>query len=79
VRDAFCASDAADADAFIPGATGKWHADLALLAQRRLARMGVTDVTIDGHCTWSEPQRFFSFRRDGTHERMAAFIWRAAP
>ena len=79
VRDAFCARDAADADAFIPGATGKWHADLALLARRRLARMGVIDVTIDGRCTWSEPQRFFSFRRDGTYGRMAAFIWRTAP
>ena len=79
VRDAFCARHAADADAFIPGATGKWHADLALLARRRLARMGVTDVTTDGHCTWSEPQRFFSFRRDGTPGRMAAFIWRAGP
>ena len=79
VRDAFCSSDAADADAFIPGAPGKWHADLALLARRRLARMGFTDVTTDGHCTWSEPQRFFSFRRDGTHGRMAAFIWRDGP
>jgi len=78
VRDAFCARDAADADAFIPGATGKWHADLTLLARRRLARMGVTDVTTDGQCTWSEPQRFFSFRRDATPGRMAAFIWRVA-
>jgi purine-nucleoside/S-methyl-5'-thioadenosine phosphorylase / adenosine deaminase len=79
VREAFCSVDPADADAFVPGTTGKWHADLALLAQRRLARTGVTDVTTDGHCTWSEPQRFFSFRRDRTPKRMAAFIWRAAP
>jgi copper oxidase (laccase) domain-containing protein len=27
-------------------------------------------------CTLSDPSRFFSFRRDATGGRMAAFVWR---
>jgi polyphenol oxidase len=27
-------------------------------------------------CTLSDASRFFSFRRDGTSGRMAAFVWR---
>jgi YfiH family protein len=76
VRDAFAAVEPSDADAFVPGGNGKWHGDLAGLARQRLLRAGVTNVAIDGHCTWSEPQRFFSFRRDRTSARMAAFVWR---
>jgi YfiH family protein len=76
VREAFIAWDAADANAFVAGAGGKWHADLALIARQRLARAGVPDVTVDGRCTWTNHQ-FFSYRRDRGAGRMAAFIWRA--
>lgn len=78
VRDAFVASDDGAGSAFVPGRPGKWYGDLRALARRRLARIGIVDVTADASCTLSEPSRFFSFRRDGTPGRMAAFVWRTA-
>jgi YfiH family protein len=76
VRDAFVAGDAGAACAFTPGRPGKWHADLAMLARRRLARAGVVAVTSAGLCTAADPARFYSYRRDRATGRMAALIWR---
>lgn len=76
VRDAFVRHDAEASRAFVDAAPGKWHADLEALARMRLARAGVTSVVGGGMCTLSDPARFFSFRRDGTSGRMAAFLWR---
>ncbi len=78
VRDAFIAVDQADASAFAASATvhDKWYADLFELGRRRLARAGVARVHGGGLCTVSDPQRFFSYRRDRTTGRMAALIWR---
>ena len=42
---------------------------------RRLYRLGVERVYGGGFCTYSDPQRFYSYRRDGTSGRMAAFVW----
>jgi YfiH family protein len=77
VRAAFVATDPGAGAAFARGDTGKWHADLEALARRRLAHAGVAAVAGGGMCTASDPARFFSFRRDRTTGRMAAFIWRA--
>ncbi|MEK6593478.1 MAG: laccase domain-containing protein, partial [Pseudomonadota bacterium] len=41
-----------------------------------LARAGVSEVYGGGLCTFSDPARFFSYRRDKTTGRMAALIWR---
>lgn len=75
VRDAFVAGDADAASAFRAKMPGKWSADLYALARRRLARCGVTDVHGGGLCTFSAPDRFFSYRRDGETGRMAALLW----
>ena len=40
-------------------------------------RAGVTDVHGGGHCTHSDPARFYSYRRDGATGRMAALAWLA--
>jgi YfiH family protein len=79
VRDAFLRDDAAARGAFVDAAPGKWLADLEALARMRLARGGVRSIEGGGMCTASAPARFFSFRRDGTSGRMAAFVWRAGP
>lgn len=76
VRDAFVTRDTEAASAFERGRPGKWQANLEALARRRLAEAGVVAMTSAGMCTASDPARFFSFRRDGTSGRMAAFIWR---
>lgn len=63
---------------FRPRADGSpaWLADLQGLAQARLQTRGVADLRIEpAACTFSQPSRFFSFRRDGRISgRFAAFI-----
>lgn len=79
VYEAFAARDAGAVAAFKPRATdkpGKWLADLFTLARRALSRAGVTQIYGGGDCTHTDSRRFFSYRRDGTTGRMAAFIWR---
>lgn len=58
----------------VPGAVGKWLADLPGLALDRLNALGVHQVTGGQWCTVSDPGRFFSFRRDGVTGRQAACI-----
>lgn len=79
VRDAFVATDAGAGNAFTAGRPGKWFADLEQLARRRLASAGVRHASGGGMCTVSDPARFFSYRRDRSHGRMAAFVWRTDP
>jgi YfiH family protein len=75
VRAAFCDLDAAAAAAFAPLRAGKWLADLFRLGRMRLARCGVTRVHGGGLCTYSNPDRFYSHRRNPATGRMAALIW----
>lgn len=79
VRAAFLAADPGVASAFRPGPGDRWLADLYALARARLARAGVMRVFGGDYCTWSDPGRFFSFRRDGVTGRMASLIWLSAP
>ena len=74
VLRAFGVASAADPD-FTPRAGGKWLADLASLAGRRLRAAGVAGVHGGEWCTYAEEDRFFSYRRDGVTGRMAAAIW----
>lgn len=79
VLEAFAAVDRGDAAAFRPGAAaGKWQADLFFLARRRLERAGVTRIYGGGVCTYADPERFFSYRRDGVTGRFASLVWRSA-
>jgi YfiH family protein len=78
VRDA-CLTGHPEAGAeFRPGRAGRWFADLPGLARRRLAACGVRAVLGGDLCTFSDPARFFSYRRDGATGRMAALIWLVA-
>jgi YfiH family protein len=75
VRAALLAADPGAGAAFAPNARGRWQCDLVALAQRRLGALGVTEVSGGTWCTYADPARFFSFRRDGRCGRMAALIW----
>jgi YfiH family protein len=75
VRNAFVSLDSAAGVAFQAHGAGKWRADLFQLARQRLAKLGLTDVYGGGQCTYSDPVRFFSHRRDKVSGRMAAVIW----
>lgn len=76
VRAVYVYRDADAAPAFVPGAPGKWLANLPALARRALLRCGVRAIYGGELCTYSDPQRFYSYRRDGETGRMAALIWR---
>ncbi|HCU67239.1 MAG TPA: peptidoglycan editing factor PgeF [Rheinheimera sp.] len=75
VRQAFIQQDAAANRAFVPIGHGKYLADIYLLARQRLTTAGVTQIYGGSYCTVSQPQQFFSYRRDGQTGRMASLIW----
>jgi len=75
VREAFLASARDHRDAFVASAGDRYLADLALLGRQRLARAGVSSVTCSTHCTYSEAELFYSYRRDHSCGRMASMIW----
>ena len=75
VFDAFGRTDASVRACFARRNEGKWLADLPALAQLRLERAGVAQVVQSGMCTYSDPTRFFSYRRERATGRMGAFIW----
>lgn len=78
VRDAFVTGDSGTASLFAPNARGRWQADLPGLARRRLAALGVGDVSGGEWCTFADRARFYSHRRDGRGGRLAALVWRSA-
>jgi YfiH family protein len=75
VRAAFLTHDAEAETAFAMNARGRWQCDLAALARRRLAALGVEEICGGHWCTFADAARFFSFRRDGRCGRMAALVW----
>lgn len=75
VREIFIRHDPQAVSAFSPARPGHWRASLYRLARQRLAMRGVRYVYGGGLCTYTDAQRFFSFRRDGITGRMASVIW----
>jgi len=75
VRAAFLAIQPQAIDAFIPGRSGKWYADLYALARLRLNALGINRIYGGGSCTYRDRHRYFSYRRDGATGRMGTFIW----
>jgi len=60
---------------FIKMGNDRWHADLFQLARLRLYKAGVTAIYGGEVCTYTDFERFFSFRREGETGRMANLIW----
>jgi YfiH family protein len=75
VRAAFLTADPAADDAFKPSLGGRWLADLYHLARQRLHQVGVRAISGGELCTFSDQERFYSYRRDGRTGRMASLIW----
>ena len=75
VRETLLAANPAAEAGFAPNARGRWQLDLAAIARRHLAAAGVSRVWGGDRCTFTDPARFFSFRRDGTCGRQATLIW----
>ena len=77
VRTEFCDGDHAAAKAFeaSTSAPGKYMADLYALARLALMQAGVSAISGGDRCTVSQPQDYFSYRRDLHCGRMASLIW----
>ncbi|MDH3616267.1 MAG: peptidoglycan editing factor PgeF [Gammaproteobacteria bacterium] len=74
VKDAFVTHDPGSAACFLANERGRWQADLYELARRRLSALGVTAIYGGGYCTYTDRERFFSYRRDSHCGRMVSFV-----
>lgn len=65
-----------DALAIMPRRGEKFYPDLRAFAALRLRRagVGVTSIDLDTHCTYSEPEMFWSHRRTGDARGVQAAI-----
>ncbi len=75
VYDAFTRNDNEAKQAFTPTVDQHWLFDIYRLAKLRLNRLGVGHIYGGNHCTLTEKDDFFSYRRDGATGRMASMIW----
>ncbi len=75
VRKAFVSQDAEARMAFVQNRPGHWLADIYALARLRLSAAGVANIYGGGLCTYTDAERFYSFRREPITGRMASLIW----
>jgi hypothetical protein len=61
--------------AFTPVDADHYLADIYLLARQQLNQLGIQAIYGGEHCTLTESDLFFSYRRDGITGRMASLIW----
>lgn len=74
----FCAQDPTLAHAF--KAIGKkYQMDLNAIATHQLQQLGIQHITLSNVCTYGDPDRYYSYRREGPHTgRIASFIWKSS-
>lgn len=53
---------------------GRWQCDLVGIATSRLKHAGVRHIYRSRECTYCDPQRFYSHRRDGAPHRHCSFV-----
>ncbi len=77
VRQQFIARQAETEKAFLPSSNpDRWLGNLYELAKLDFEHVGVSAIYGGDHCTYSDKERFFSYRRDGNKTgRMASLIW----
>jgi YfiH family protein len=75
VRALFAQRYPANSSAFTPSPRGRWLADIYQLATHHLQVVGVQRIFGGGFCTYTDVQRFYSYRRDHNTGRMASLIW----
>jgi YfiH family protein len=71
----FTASNSENAKAFRQTDDQHWLCDIYALARLELVSLGVTSVFGGNQCTYTDEQRFYSYRRDSITGRMASIIW----
>ena len=80
VFNAFTQKDAEAKLAFRQVSEQQWLGDLFTLAKQRLHKQGVTQIFGGEYCTHSDPDRFYSYRRDkGLQGRIVSLVWITQP
>ncbi len=72
--DDFIADDPSNTRFFSNGEGDRYLFDLPAFGLHRLRRAGVGEAEWIRHCTYSDPARFYSFRREGRTGRMLSVI-----
>lgn len=75
VYDAFVSDDETASSAFTQTDNKHFLADIYSLARLRLKRLGIEKVYGGGLCTYTDEERFYSFRKNKITGRMASMIW----
>ena len=76
VRQQFLDVDAKSVAAFVEHGEDKWLCNMYLIVRQRLLGVGVGDIYGGEFCTYSDVERFYSYRRDGKRVgRMASIIY----
>ena len=76
VRRAFLELDGDQmSDFFEPTGAGHYLANLYAIAQTRLKNLGIKHISGGQFCTYAEPARFFSYRRENKTGRQASLIY----
>ena len=75
VRDVFVDKQPGSIEAFKQNRPGHYLADIYQLARLRLRTIGIEAVYGGEHCTFTDANHFYSYRRDGTTGRQASVIW----
>jgi len=75
VFNAFVDKNRKNRSAFVENRKHHYLCDIYQLARIELESLGVTRVSGGNYCTYSEAQRFYSYRRQQITGRMASLIW----
>lgn len=59
----------------VDGSADKYLADLYALARAELAASGVIEIYGGNYCSYSDSERFYSFRREPKTGRNASLVW----
>jgi YfiH family protein len=62
-RAPFVEDDPGNAEFFDEGSGDRFHFDLTGFGVKRLQNAGIAAAAWTGHCTYSDPERFYSYRR----------------
>jgi YfiH family protein len=74
VQMAFVEQGSIFSQAFSKQENGKYLADLHEIATLQLHKLGITQISRLSECTYSEPEKYYSYRKESTTGRMATVI-----
>lgn len=77
VRDMFLDAKSGKPEHFKEISKGCYLADMFAMARYQLAKCGVEQVFGGEYCTYTDTERFYSYRRQNVTGRMASLIWLA--